>query len=115
MSTEADGFAPADDVFKILDAIPGINDNLAERKEARVQMEREHASGLATIRSAAAMTQKEVALKLGITQTSVSRMENRPDLLLSTLKGYLDAVGAEATITLHVGEVEKRINLNELV
>lgn len=111
----ANEFAPADDVFDALESIPGINDDLPEREAAREQMERQHRVGLATIRSVAALTQAEVAEKMGVRQTSVSRLEARPDMLLSTMKAYFDAVGAEAVITIRVGDVEHRVPLDELV
>jgi predicted XRE-type DNA-binding protein len=113
--TEGPEFAPADDLFAALESIPGINDDLPQRQSAREQMEREHRVGLATIRHVAALTQAEVAEKMGVRQTSVSRLEARPDILISTLKAYFDAVGAEATITIRVGGVEHRATLDELV
>lgn len=111
----ADGFAPAQDVFDALESIPSINDDLPHRQAAREQMERRHRTGLATIRQVAALTQTEVAEKMGVRQTSVSRLEARPDMLLSTMKAYFDAVGAEATITIRVGGVEHRVALADLV
>lgn len=111
----ASEFAPADDVFAALESIPNINDDIAQREAAREQMEHQHRVGLATIRQVAALTQAEVAKKLGVGQTSVSRLEARPDVLLSTLKAYFDAVGAEATITIRVGDVEHRVALDEVV
>lgn len=108
-------FAPADDVFAALESIPGINDDLTERQAAREQMEREHRVGLATIRQIAALTQTEVAEKMGVRQTSVSRLEARPDVLLSTLKAYLDAVGADAVITIRIGNTVHKVALDELV
>lgn len=115
MTEQHTEFAPADDVFAALESIPGINDDLAERDAAREQMERQHRSGLATIRQVAALTQAEVAEKMGVRQTSVSRLEGRPDMLLSTMKAYFDAVGAEATITIRIGDVEHRVALDEVV
>lgn len=115
MTEQHTDFAPADDVFEVLESIPGINNDLPEREAAREQMEREHRVGLATIRKVAELTQAEVAEKMGIRQTSVSRLESRPDLLLSTMKAYFDAVGAEAVITIRVGDVEHRVPLDELV
>lgn len=88
-------FAPADDVFAALESIPGLQDNRAERDAAREQMERAHKMGLSMIRKAAELTQTEVATRLGVKQTSVSRLEARPDMLMSTLRNYLDAAGAE--------------------
>ena len=115
MAIEHDHFAPADDVFAALESIAGLNDDKSGRDAARDQMEREYRIGLATIRQVAALTQAEVARKMGIRQTSVSRLEARPDMLLSTLKAYVDAVGAEATIIVRVGEVEHRASLAELL
>jgi hypothetical protein len=108
-------FAPAEDVFAALESIPGINNDLAEREAAREQMEREHKIGLAAIRQVAQLTQTEVAKKMGIRQTSVSRLEARPDVLLSTMKAYFDALGAEATIVIRIGGVEQRLSLDELI
>lgn len=115
MTEQHTDFAPADDVFAALESIPGINDDLADRQAAREQTERQHRVGLATIRQVAALTQTEVAEKMGVRQTSVSRLEARPDMLLSTMKAYFDAVGAEATITIKVGGIEHRVALDELV
>jgi transcriptional regulator with XRE-family HTH domain len=46
------------------------------------------------LRQAAHLTQVEVAQTLGRTQGSVSALEQREDMLLSTLNGYLEAIGA---------------------
>jgi transcriptional regulator with XRE-family HTH domain len=45
------------------------------------------------LRRAREQTQVEVAKILGITQDSVSRLEQRTDLLLSTLQSYVAALG----------------------
>lgn len=108
-------FAPIDDVLADLESVPGINDDLPQRVAAREQMERQHRIGLATIRQVAALTQTEVAERMGIRQTSVSRLESRPDMLLSTMKSYFEAVGAEATITITVGGVRHEVSLDALV
>ena len=64
---------------------------------------------LAMIRKAAQMTQVEVARKLGVGQGAISRLENRGDMLLSTLYDYLTATGAEAAsivVTVHGHKIE---------
>jgi transcriptional regulator with XRE-family HTH domain len=43
-------------------------------------------------------TQVEVAQALGVTQDSVSRLEQRTDLLLSTLRKYIQAMGGNLSI-----------------
>ncbi len=50
------------------------------------------------LRRALARTQVEVAKKLGITQDSVSRLEQRTDLLLSTLRRYIAALGGRLSL-----------------
>jgi DNA-binding XRE family transcriptional regulator len=45
------------------------------------------------LRKARRLTQQRMAQLLGIGQDSVSRIENRSDLLLSTLKSYVEAMG----------------------
>ena len=50
---------------------------------------------LREVRQALDHTQTEVAKVLGINQDGVSRLEQRSDLLLSTLRGYLKAIGGE--------------------
>ena len=59
---------------------------------------------LAAIRREAGITQAEMAARLRTTQGSVSQLENRGDVLLSTLSEYLRALGADARITVSVGE-----------
>ena len=48
---------------------------------------------LQDLRKARKWTQVRVAKELGINQENVSRIEKRSDLLLSTLSGYVEAMG----------------------
>src|SRR5206468_10658786 len=50
------------------------------------------------LRRALERTQVEVARKLGITQDGVSRLEQRTDILLSTLRSYIAALGGRLAI-----------------
>jgi DNA-binding XRE family transcriptional regulator len=50
---------------------------------------------LRDLRKALALTQEHVAEALGVGQESVSRLEKRSDLLLSTLRNYVKAMGGE--------------------
>jgi transcriptional regulator with XRE-family HTH domain len=58
---------------------------------------------LSSIRIAAGMTQVQLAAALGTTQGQVSRLERQSDMLLSTLRAYLSALGADASLTVTVG------------
>ncbi len=48
---------------------------------------------LQEMRKARTLTQEKLAKKLGVAQVSVSRLERRSDLLLSTLRSYVEAMG----------------------
>src|SRR6516162_7346032 len=53
---------------------------------------------LRDLRKARKLTQTRIAKKLGITQDSVSRLEKRSDLLLSTLRKTVKAMGGDVRI-----------------
>jgi predicted DNA-binding protein (UPF0251 family) len=53
---------------------------------------------LRALRHARKLTQVRVAKLLGITQDSVSRLEKRSDLLLSTLRKTIKAMGGELSL-----------------
>ena len=53
---------------------------------------------LRELRKARKLTQARVAKALGITQDSVSRLEKRTDLLLSTLRKTVKAMGGDLRI-----------------
>jgi len=63
--------------------------------EAVAELER---VGFAALRKARKQTQVELAENLGLPQASVSDIENRSDLLLSTLAKYIRAMGGELQI-----------------
>ncbi|MDI3312946.1 MAG: helix-turn-helix transcriptional regulator [Mycobacterium sp.] len=58
---------------------------------------------LAEIRHAARRTQVELATALGMSQGQISRIERQSDLLLSTLRAYLTALGVQASLVVSVG------------
>jgi transcriptional regulator with XRE-family HTH domain len=80
--------------MKTLDQIIG---NLPAERRAKVaawtrQLIAEE-TALRSLRKARQLTQERMAELLNIGQDSVSRIENRSDLLLSTLKSYVEAMG----------------------
>jgi hypothetical protein len=58
-------------------------------------LDRVHAMCLAMVREAGKRTPAEIARTLNMTQGSLSQMERRDDMLLSTLRNCLAATGAE--------------------
>ncbi len=53
---------------------------------------------LRDLRRARTLTQKHLAKKLGIGQESVSRLESRSDMMLSTLRNYVEAMGGKLNL-----------------
>ena len=74
--------------------------NVSQRKkieERAAELIAEEMS-LRDLRKARRLTQARVAKTLGITQDSVSRLEKRSDLLLSTLRKTVKAMGGDVRI-----------------
>ena len=53
---------------------------------------------LRDLRKARELTQARIAEQLGITQNGVSRLEKRSDLLLSTLRKSVEAMGGRLSL-----------------
>jgi DNA-binding Xre family transcriptional regulator len=87
---------------------------LRERARARDQdwdakvSERERAMrdalALAELRQSRHVTQVQLAERLGISQGNVSRLEDRSDVYLSTLRSYIEALGGHLEIAAVFGE-----------
>lgn len=76
-------------------ADPARAARVAAIREGMREMDRQYAIDLAAIRKAAALTQTDLAARLGISQGSVSKIEGQQDWLLSTLADYMRAAGVE--------------------
>ncbi|MFK4481633.1 helix-turn-helix domain-containing protein [Curtobacterium sp. AB7] len=74
---------------------PGVADAVAALEVEADELDRIYAMSLAMVREAGKRTQAEIAHELGISQGAVSQMERREDMLLSTLRSYITATGAE--------------------
>ena len=66
-----------------------------EKIEARAQQLIAEEMSLQSLRRARQLTQEKVADLLNIRQESVSRIEKRTDLLLSTLRDYVQSMGGD--------------------
>ncbi len=76
---------------QILEALP------TERRAAVEQRAAELAT-LKDLRQAMQKTQVDLAAALHVGQDSISRLEKRSDMLLSTLRGYIEAMGGKLEI-----------------
>ena len=70
---------------------------MQDEPEAYAALER-----LQEIRKVAGVTQASVSQKLGMAQSNVSRLEKGSDLLLSTLRQYIEAIGGTLTLTVEL-------------
>jgi transcriptional regulator with XRE-family HTH domain len=63
------------------------------------------------------LRQSEVAQKMGMPQSNVSRLEKSSDMLISTLRGYVEAVGGKLEIAIELPDRPpvKLHNLGDLV
>jgi DNA-binding XRE family transcriptional regulator len=75
---------------EILDRLPRAK---REAIAARTKELLAEEMSLRDLRRAHELTQERVAESLGIGQEGVSRLEKRADLLLSTLRGYIESMG----------------------
>lgn len=57
---------------------------------------------LQEIRKEAGLTQARVSEVLDIPQGNVSRLEKNADMLLSTLRGYIEAIGGKLSLTVEL-------------
>lgn len=73
---------------------PARRRRIATRAAALMADER----ALQRLRRAQGMTQAAMAEALGIGQDGVSRLEQRSDIRLSTLRGYVEALGGRLSI-----------------
>ncbi|MGH3849499.1 MAG: helix-turn-helix domain-containing protein, partial [Pseudonocardiaceae bacterium] len=81
-----------DDVDSLLNDLDGAP-AIAEHRAEMVDADRRYAMGLAAVRHAFDLTQTELAERLGVSQANVAKIEKRSDLLVSTLRSYLAALG----------------------
>ncbi|MGH7193668.1 MAG: XRE family transcriptional regulator, partial [Candidatus Saccharimonadales bacterium] len=76
-----------------IDADPERRGRVDEYKRAMY-----HALALVKMRENRKITQKEMAEALDVTQANISRIEHQEDIYLSTLSGYVQALGGRLEI-----------------
>lgn len=79
---------------QVLDSLPAERRTKTEERAAEL-------ATLKDLRQAMQKTQVDLAAALHIGQDSVSRLEKRSDMLLSTLRGYVEAMGGKLELVAH--------------
>jgi DNA-binding XRE family transcriptional regulator len=93
-STKRKGFVTADEL------ISGLSSEARARVEARAAELISEELTLRDLRKAGDLTQEQMAKSLGVGQEHVSRLERRSDMLLSTLAGYVKAMGGDLKLVI---------------
>ena len=68
---------------------------LPVQRQARIERRAQELATLKELRTAAQQTQTDMALALGVGQDTISRLEKRSDMLLSTLRLYIESLGGK--------------------
>jgi len=95
--------------------LPELREKMMDRRGAEEGLERARAEldeeiRLYELRNAEALSQAELAGRLEITQSAVSKLEHAEDVRVSTLRDYLDALGARLElVAVFDGDDERRV------
>lgn len=68
---------------------------LPAKRRGKIEARAAELATLKSLRQAVAQTQEELAVTLGVGQDTISRLEKRSDMLLSTLRRYIEAMGGK--------------------
>ena len=82
----------------VRDTMKGLCPARRKKIEARTATLIAEEMSLRDLRQALTLTQERIAESLGIGQDGVSRLEKRSDLLLSTLRTYVEAMGGQLSL-----------------
>ncbi|MCO7592907.1 helix-turn-helix domain-containing protein [Pseudomonas brassicacearum] len=90
-------------MYKTLD---DVMNGLSPERRARVEergreLVREEMT-LRALRKQLQITQEDLAERLDIRQGNVSKVENRSDMLISTLRGYVEAMGGRLELVAYM-------------
>jgi DNA-binding XRE family transcriptional regulator len=68
---------------------------LPAKRQSKITARAAELATLRDLRIAASQTQADMALALGVRQDTISRLEQRSDMLLSTMRRYVEAMGGQ--------------------
>jgi len=84
---------------KTWDALPKARQKRILKRA--VDLEAEYLS-LQEMRKEAGVTQARISKKMNVDQGNISRIERNSDMLLSTLQGYIEAIGGKLKLTVEL-------------
>lgn len=93
-----------------------IREGMAPERQERIRRRTEELLAelpLQELRQARSLSQEELAEVLGLNQATISKLERRTDMYLSSLRRFVEAMGGELEITASFPEGRVRIHLLE--
>jgi len=93
-----------------------VRERLSPERQQRIRERTQELLGelpLQELRQARALSQEELAEVLGLNQATISKLERRTDMYLSSLRRFVEAMGGELEITASFPEGRVRIQLFE--
>ena len=93
-----------------------IREGMAPERQERIRKRTEELLAelpLQELRQARALSQQELAEVLGLNQATISKLERRTDMYLSSLRRFVEAMGGELEISANFPEGKVRIQLFE--
>ena len=92
---------------KQVEARPGAAERLAAKRAETLEEIR-----LYELRHAEAVSQVDLAGRLDVTQGAVSKLEHADDVRVSTLRQYLEALGARLELVAVFDDEDRRVPIN---
>jgi len=90
-----------------------VRERLSPERQQRIRERTQEELPLQELRQARALSQEELAEVLGLNQATISKLERRTDMYLSSLRRFVEAMGGELEITASFPEGRVRIQLFE--
>ena len=93
-----------------------IREKMSPERQERIQARTQELLAempLQELRQARALSQEELAEVLGLNQATISKLERRTDMYLSSLRRFVEAMGGELEISASFPDGKVRIQLLE--
>ena len=93
-----------------------VRDKMSGDRQERIRVRTEELLAelpLQELRQARALSQEEMAEVLGLNQATISKLERRTDMYLSSLRRFVEAMGGKLEITASFPEGRVRIQMFE--
>ncbi len=78
-----------------------IIEDLPAQRRAKIAQRAGDLATLKDLRLAVELTQEELAHNLGVGQDTISRIERKSDMMLSTLRRHVEAMGGKLELVAH--------------